>query len=289
MRSVGVSYPAINASDLGDIPVHLPPPKSQRAIANHLDRETTRLDALVAAKERVLELLAEKRRALITRAVTRGLDPSAPLRGSGVPWLGEIPEHWRVERLKFHLHGIEQGWSPICDKMPATLEEWGVLKAGCVNGWDFDSNENKRLPEAIRSRTQELADLIIQIWPVPQNHRSGFSPDRPRLRKKVHLSDLIRGGALEPGLSLFPRRKKFSARVATLLPDGRVEVDGVAFSSPSEAATSITGHPTNGWWFFLVDQASRRSLRTVRRDYVNAMAVDVEDDEAEEDGDEDEG
>jgi len=143
--------------------------------------------------------------------------------------------------------------------------------------------------EAIRVRTQELADVIIQIWPVPPNHRSGFSPDRPRLRKKVHLSDLIIGGVLEPGMTLFPRRKKYNDRVATLLPDGQVEVDGVAFSSPSDAASTIAGKRTNGWAFFLTDQASRRSLRTVRRDYVNAMAVDVEDDEAEDDGDEDEG
>ena len=55
----------------------------------------------MAAKERVIELLAEKRRALITRAVTRGLDPRAPLRDSGVPWLGKTPAHWEVTRLKF--------------------------------------------------------------------------------------------------------------------------------------------------------------------------------------------
>jgi type I restriction enzyme S subunit len=100
MRSVGVSYPAINASDLGDIPVYLPP-ENQRAIADYLDRETARLDALVAAKERVLGLLAEKRRALITRALTRGLDPRAPLRDSGIPWLGEIPAHWELKRAKW--------------------------------------------------------------------------------------------------------------------------------------------------------------------------------------------
>jgi hypothetical protein len=149
---------------------------------------------------------------------------------------------------------------------------------------------DKWTDEAIRVRTQDLANVIIQIWPVPPNHRSGFSPDKtPRLRKKVRLADLINGGALEPGMSLFPRRKKFSDRVATLLPDGQVEVDGIAFASPSDAASAIVGHQTNGWAFFLTDQASRRSLRTVRRDYVNAMAVDVEDDEADDDGDEDEG
>lgn len=74
-RSVGVSYPAINASDLGSIPVHVHPLSHQRAIADYFDRETARLDALMAAKNRLLGLLADKRHALITHAVTRGLDP----------------------------------------------------------------------------------------------------------------------------------------------------------------------------------------------------------------------
>ena len=100
-RSVGVSYPAINASDLADISIHLPPLHEQRAIAGYLDRETARLDALIAAKERLLDLLAEKRRALITRAVTRGLDPRVPLRDTGIPWLGEIPTHWDTERARW--------------------------------------------------------------------------------------------------------------------------------------------------------------------------------------------
>lgn len=101
MRSTGVSYPAINALDLGDIRVYVPTLPTQRAIADYLDWETARIDALVAAKERLLALLAEKRRALITRAVTRGLDPDAPLRDSGVPWLGPIPAHWEVERTRW--------------------------------------------------------------------------------------------------------------------------------------------------------------------------------------------
>ncbi|HTG34980.1 MAG TPA: restriction endonuclease subunit S [Thermoanaerobaculia bacterium] len=132
----------------------VPPRTQQQLIADYLDRETARLDALVTAKERVLGLLAEKRRALITHAVTRGLNPRAPLRNSGISWLGTIPAHWRIERLKFHLHWIEQGWSPMCDSMPATLNEWGVLKAGCVNDWDFDPNDNKRLPDNLEPLPQ---------------------------------------------------------------------------------------------------------------------------------------
>jgi hypothetical protein len=148
-------------------------------------------------------------------------------------------------------------------------------------------NDGKWTDEAIRSRTQELAKIITQIWAVPSNHRSGFSPEKTGHHKKVDLSDLIAGGVLEPGMSLFPRRKKYSHKVAVLLPDGQVEVDGVAFSSPFNAASAIVGKRTNGWGFFLTDQTSKRSLRDVRRDYVNAMAVDSEDDEPDDDGDDD--
>lgn len=99
-RSTGVSYPAINASDLGDIAVTLPEVGTQRLIAAYLDRETARIDGLIAEKERMLGLLEEKRVARISRVVTRGLDPSAPLKPSGQEWLGEIPEGWGLWRLK---------------------------------------------------------------------------------------------------------------------------------------------------------------------------------------------
>jgi Restriction Enzyme Adenine Methylase Associated len=91
---------------------------------------------------------------------------------------------------------------------------------------------------------------------------------------------------LTPGMMLFPARKKYGNKVATLLPDGQVEVDGVAYASPSDAATAVVGKRTGGWWFFLTDQASRMSLRKIRRDYVNTMAVDEEDDEPDDDEDE---
>jgi type I restriction enzyme S subunit len=143
------AVPGIDRSDIHTIPVAVPPLTTQRAIADYLDRERVRLDALVAAKERLLRLLAEKRRALITQAVTRGLDPRVPLHDSGIPWLSEVPAHWELQRLKFYLHRIEQRWSPQCDNTSADLNEWGVLKAGCVNAWDFDPSENKRLPDNV--------------------------------------------------------------------------------------------------------------------------------------------
>ena len=82
--------------------VGIPGEHEQHTIAVFLDRKTAKIDALVAMKERLIELLQEKRTALITLAVTRGLDPSVPMKDPGVEWLGEIPTHWEVKRL-WHL------------------------------------------------------------------------------------------------------------------------------------------------------------------------------------------
>lgn len=100
-RSVGVSYPAINSSDLADIRIALPALAHQRLISRHLDREVTRLDDLIAAKERLIKLLAEKRGVLINRAVTRGLDDTKPRKNSGVSWLRKIPARWEIKRGKW--------------------------------------------------------------------------------------------------------------------------------------------------------------------------------------------
>ena len=105
----GSKMPRADWDFIGDMPIPVPDWPKQRTIADYLDRETARLDALVAAKERVLGLLAEKRRALITRAVTRGLDPNVTLRDSGIPWLGEIPAHWKVVQLKFASISLQTG------------------------------------------------------------------------------------------------------------------------------------------------------------------------------------
>ncbi len=168
-RSTGVSYPAINASDLGDIAISLPDMGTQRLIANYLDRETARIDRLIAAKERMLALLEEKRAALVSRVVTRGLDPQAPLKPSGQEWLGEIPAHWQVLRLKFATSGIDQGASPQCYSYPAAPGEWGVLKTGCVNGGEFREQENKALPD----ENESLPEIEVHQGDVLMSRASG--------------------------------------------------------------------------------------------------------------------
>ncbi len=92
--------PLLNQERIANAKLLIPALAEQQAIADFLDRETARIDALVERKERLIELLREKRAALVTRAVTRGLDPNVPMKDSGVEWLGEIPAHWGLRQLR---------------------------------------------------------------------------------------------------------------------------------------------------------------------------------------------
>lgn len=92
----------------------VPPLDEQTRIAEFLDRETGKIDDLVAEQRRLMELLKEKRRAVISHAVTRGLNPAAPLKPSGIDWLGDVPAHWKIARLSYNA-AIENGTTPSRD------------------------------------------------------------------------------------------------------------------------------------------------------------------------------
>jgi type I restriction enzyme S subunit len=91
----------LNATSLGNIEYPIPVIEEQTAIANYLDQKTNQIDDLIAKKERLIQLLEEERTAIINQAVTKGLDPTVPMKDSGIEWLGEIPEHWEVKRMNF--------------------------------------------------------------------------------------------------------------------------------------------------------------------------------------------
>lgn len=96
---------SISSSNVMELPVVIPPDDELPAVLAHLDSETARIDALIEKKTRFIELLREKRQTLITHAVTKGLDPNVKLKDSGVEWLGEVPEHWVVNRLRHNIDG----------------------------------------------------------------------------------------------------------------------------------------------------------------------------------------
>uniref|UniRef100_UPI00258D717D restriction endonuclease subunit S n=1 Tax=uncultured Acinetobacter sp. TaxID=165433 RepID=UPI00258D717D len=110
-RSVGVSYPAINSSELVNITIPSIEFSEQIRIANFLDHETAKIDTLIAKQEKLIELLKEKRQAVISHAVTKGLNPNVPMKDSGVEWLGEVPEHWIVSKFGY-ISQVVRGGSP---------------------------------------------------------------------------------------------------------------------------------------------------------------------------------
>lgn len=97
------------AEKLGDLPYLIAPENEQDEIIARIERETTRIDALIAKKTRFIELLKEKRQALITHAVTKGLDPNVKMKASSVEWIGDVPEHWVVGRLSDFCSSISTG------------------------------------------------------------------------------------------------------------------------------------------------------------------------------------
>lgn len=101
----------LGQDQFGSFLIPMPPPQEQHAVATFLDRETSKIDALVAEQERLIALLKEKRQAVISHAVTKGLDPDAPMKPSGIEWLGDVPAHWRMVPLK-HLVSFQSGGTP---------------------------------------------------------------------------------------------------------------------------------------------------------------------------------
>jgi type I restriction enzyme S subunit len=101
MVSTGSTYEAVSVEDVANMTIVVPSPETQHSIAEYLDRETAKIDQMLEAKEKLLKILDEKRLAIITHAVTKGVNPSTKLKSSGIPWLGDIPAHWKIVRAKW--------------------------------------------------------------------------------------------------------------------------------------------------------------------------------------------
>jgi type I restriction enzyme S subunit len=138
-RSTGVSYPAINAAELVSIPVIIPPQDEQAAVAGFLDRETAKIDALITEQQRLIELLKEKRQAVISHAVTRGLNPDAPMKPSGVEWLVDVPAHWEIGPLKRFCTSLNDRRIPLSGEVRAERSgEFPYYGASGIIDWIDD-------------------------------------------------------------------------------------------------------------------------------------------------------
>ena len=183
----GLSHQAIK-----DVRLPVPSLPEQHAIAHFLDYVDGRIRRYIAAKKKLVALLNEQKQAIINRAVTRGLDPNVRLKPSGVEWLGDVPEHWEVKRLKQVITRVEQGWSPQCDAQPATEDEWGVLKVGCVNKDYFDATQNKKLPVTLQPvPALEVENEDILVSRANTRELLGLAALAVEPRRKLMLCDKL--------------------------------------------------------------------------------------------------
>ncbi len=147
----GSKMPRASWDFIGSMPMPTPPSDEQGVIATFLDRETAKIDALVAEQEKLIALLKEKRQAVISHAVTKGLDPSVPMRDSGVEWLGEVPAHWEVMAIK-RLSPVQRGASPRPIDDPKYFDDEGEY--AWVRIADVSSSNG-----VLRESTQQLSAL----------------------------------------------------------------------------------------------------------------------------------
>jgi type I restriction enzyme S subunit len=141
-NSEGVGYPAIAPSCLANLPIYSPPLPEQRRIAAYLDEQTAKIDRLMDLRRRQIALLKEQRAALIQQAVTRGLNPNVPMKDSGLPWLGEIPVHWKVTVLKWQFQIVSGDSLPAEELLaePNELCKIPVIGGNGVMGFATKSN-----------------------------------------------------------------------------------------------------------------------------------------------------
>ncbi|MCL4867291.1 MAG: DUF1524 domain-containing protein, partial [Gemmatimonadales bacterium] len=164
----------------------------------------------------------------------------------------------------------------------AALKEHDTLKLSTDL---IDDGASDWTEQSIRDRTTRMVDAILAIWRVPEGHRSSFRSQADRTRPKVEVADLVAAGFLAPGATLYSRREKFAGRTATVLPDGRLDVDGVAYETPTGAARAIIGKKAhiNAWRWFLLGPDTKRTLSDLWHEYVDQMSSDADEADAPED------
>ena len=138
---------SITFEQFGSILLPLPSEKEQRTIAAFLDYETARIDQLIAKQQQLIELLKEKRQAVISHAVTKGLNPNAPMKDSGVEWLGQVPEHWVVSSLRwyFQISSGEYISNQEFSLERSELYQFPVVGGNGVMGYTSKYNQKKPL------------------------------------------------------------------------------------------------------------------------------------------------
>lgn len=149
--ATGSTYEAVSVDEVSNLKISVPSEIEQTLIARFLDQKTSQIDQLIEQKENLLNLLSEKRTAIITQAVTKGLDPAVEMKDSGIDWLGDVPKHWRIKRFKFCLK------EPLKYGANEAAESSDPDQPRFVRITDVDDNGNLR-EETFRSIDAETAE-----------------------------------------------------------------------------------------------------------------------------------
>ena len=184
----------ISMDDIPRLTLTRPPHDEQITIANFLDHETAKIDALIAEQEQLIGLLKEKRQAVISYAVTKGLNPAAPMKDSGAEWLGEVPEHWEITRLKFVKSKQKNAFvdGPFGSNLKSEhyVEDGEVLviESGFATTGKLNESDLKRISEQhfatiSRSEAREGDIIIAKI-----GARYGMSSILPRVSSRAVIS-----------------------------------------------------------------------------------------------------
>lgn len=152
--SISAAQPGLSVDSILRLTVCVPPQQEQAAIAKFIERETAKIDELVAEQQRLIELLKEKREAVISHAVTKGLNPDAPMKPSGVEWLGEVPAHWEVIQSR-RLFKVRNEPAHESDRQLTASQKHGILFQS-----EFVESEGRRVVEVIKG-----ADSLKHVEP----------------------------------------------------------------------------------------------------------------------------
>lgn len=183
--------------------IYIPAPSldEQHRIADFLDEKCAKIDAVIEKQKQVIEKLKEYKLSVITEAVTKGLDPTVPMKDSGVEWIGEMPEGWKLTKIKNFIKLIESGVSVNAGQNEASTGELGVLKTSSVSKFVFDVHENKSVNKDEENRVScpvkantiivsrmNTPDLVGACGYVDKDYNNIFLPDR---LWQVHFIDGI--------------------------------------------------------------------------------------------------
>ena len=195
----------IDYTRLGTQRIPLPPPNEQTVIVRYLDDADQRVRAYVSAKERLIALLEEERQAVIHQAVTRGLDPNAKLKHSGVEWLGDVPEHWDVSRVKNEFYSLNHR------RIPLSATERGTMS---VRQYDYygasgviDKVEGYLFNDELLLIAEDGANLVLRNLPLAIIARGKFWVNnhahilKPRGGNLEFLAGLLEGINYTPWIS----------------------------------------------------------------------------------------